>query len=670
MGYDLGGALRRGLERGRALFNGAGNSSPKDDCAVCRGAVDPDDMFACADCGRALHADCARSAGPGDEMRCPACFAKRPKKNAIKDESGLARGRDRYSNGSGPDRSFDQPNVLGCNGCDDSRAPLNREGYCEACAREQGLENASKPDLWIGARTGKAATREEAQAYADRTGMSMSLHRWSEKEQGYRPWGDDGKSLEVIWPSKRNAGPYMCSCGGILGEVAGKDDWYVCDNCGEEGPLAQHDLHAQHDVENAAGADCPCGYEFSGGYREETCPHCGRPNPKPKPADDVVQNAAGVDDLAHVLSGKCAKCGAAYGRMSMDPADYCPVGAKAFERRNAAPKCAGCGSPATKAIYPLKACPGCGERFCSSCLEGGECSMCRLRRRLKLKNASERVYLFKERADSEPLSVSVRASSEAEAWEKLGEQYQSSVEYCKHAARLVSVSDQGRDNARPLTGKCICGHEQANHENNGDAAYGPETNCLHGGCRCAAFKDENDGPRQIGGVGLGNASDPAVYKELRAVRAEVSSLMALGSKRTAADQSRLDKLLHTMWGLEKMLKEQGGELGNAAERCPICQRVDPHHAKDCPNRDAVRNAAPAVDDALGNSAGLRRGAAKYGERANAGGKHEFAGTTPGGTTKVRCPNDGEGHPLRDEWTGRFWCTGCNLEVTYAETQPK
>lgn len=62
-------------------------------------------------------------------------------------------------------------------------------------------------------------------------------------------------------------------------------------------------------------------------------------------------------------------------------------------------------------------------------------------------NAVERVYLFQEKADEQPLRVSIRASSEAEAWEKLGEQYKSSVDYCRHVARLVSVSDAGRDNA-------------------------------------------------------------------------------------------------------------------------------------------------------------------------------------------------------------------------------
>lgn len=33
---------------------------------------------------------------------------------------------------------FDQPNDLGCNGCDDIRAPLNKDGYCQDCASEQG----------------------------------------------------------------------------------------------------------------------------------------------------------------------------------------------------------------------------------------------------------------------------------------------------------------------------------------------------------------------------------------------------------------------------------------------------------------------------------------------------------------------------------------------------
>lgn len=58
-------------------------------------------------------------------------------------------------------------------------------------------------------------------------------------------------------------------------------------------------------------------------------------------------------------------------------------------------------------------------------------------------------------------------------------------------------------NARPMTGKCICGHEAARHAEakvtNGD------TPCAD--CRCAHFKDANDGPRQIGGIGLSNSGE-------------------------------------------------------------------------------------------------------------------------------------------------------------------
>lgn len=32
---------------------------------------------------------------------------------------------------------FDQPNYHGCNACDDIRTPLNRDGYCRDCARQQ-----------------------------------------------------------------------------------------------------------------------------------------------------------------------------------------------------------------------------------------------------------------------------------------------------------------------------------------------------------------------------------------------------------------------------------------------------------------------------------------------------------------------------------------------------
>lgn len=40
---------------------------------------------------------------------------------------------------------FDQPNPMGCNGCDDSRAPLNKEGYCARCAKEQGPRQNAGP---------------------------------------------------------------------------------------------------------------------------------------------------------------------------------------------------------------------------------------------------------------------------------------------------------------------------------------------------------------------------------------------------------------------------------------------------------------------------------------------------------------------------------------------
>ena len=46
-------------------------------------------------------------------------------------------------------------------------------------------------------------------------------------------------------------------------------------------------------------------------------------------------NAADTATLTHVLDGKCAQCSAAYARQSMNPADYCAIGAKAFEKKNA-----------------------------------------------------------------------------------------------------------------------------------------------------------------------------------------------------------------------------------------------------------------------------------------------------------------------------------------------
>lgn len=44
------------------------------------------------------------------------------------------------------DLPFDQINEHGCNGCDDIRAPLNADGYCKDCAKEQGaFVNAEPP---------------------------------------------------------------------------------------------------------------------------------------------------------------------------------------------------------------------------------------------------------------------------------------------------------------------------------------------------------------------------------------------------------------------------------------------------------------------------------------------------------------------------------------------
>lgn len=68
------------------------------------------------------------------------------------------------------------------------------------------------------------------------------------------------------------------------------------------------------------------------------------------------------------------------------------------------------------------------------------------------------------------------------------------------------------------------------------------------------------------------------------------------------------------------------------------------------------------------SEGLVRGRAKFSLDNGTG--HAFAGTTPGGTVRVTCPRDGKIYEIRDAWTGRNWCRGCETEVPYSEVIPK
>lgn len=59
------------------------------------------------------------------------------------------------------DLPFDQPNRHGCNGCDAVNMPLNVEGYCRDCARQQGPYNMqnSMPANYF--KTASAAERAQ-----------------------------------------------------------------------------------------------------------------------------------------------------------------------------------------------------------------------------------------------------------------------------------------------------------------------------------------------------------------------------------------------------------------------------------------------------------------------------------------------------------------------------
>ena len=76
------------------------------------------------------------------------------------------------------------------------------------------------------------------------------------------------------------------------------------------------------------------------------------------------------------------------------------------------------------------------------------------------------------------------------------------IKFVSKVARNEMVR-RGLKNSRPLTGKCICGHDGAKHAK--PAVEGGDSKCSE--CACHHFKDENDGPRQIGGVGLKNTDE-------------------------------------------------------------------------------------------------------------------------------------------------------------------
>lgn len=130
-----------------------------------------------------------------------------------------------------------------------------------------------------------------------------------------------------------------CGSGSMKGGQEAGSGERTCLDCGNAWKL-----------ENSKGPDCPCGYEFSAVAREEKCPHCGRPNPKPKPIDDVVQNADdkgpfdqpnpmgcnGCDDIKAPLNkhGYCKSCAAQQG--PIENQNSSPVTAAAREAAGAA----------------------------------------------------------------------------------------------------------------------------------------------------------------------------------------------------------------------------------------------------------------------------------------------------------------------------------------------
>ncbi|MES2155479.1 MAG: hypothetical protein V4510_10125 [bacterium] len=119
---------------------------------------------------------------------------------------------------------------------------------------------------------------------------------------------------------KNSLGDYIAPCPGcgrdnvpVVVDENGKAAYCCASGCGAS---FEKQWAAK---ENAIGPSCPCGYEFSAAVREERCPHCGTPNPRPKPIDDVVHNAiferpcqtcdaSGYVEDANGNDVKCAKC--------------------------------------------------------------------------------------------------------------------------------------------------------------------------------------------------------------------------------------------------------------------------------------------------------------------------------------------------------------------------
>lgn len=103
--------------------------------------------------------------------------------------------------------------------------------------------------------------------------------------------------------------------------------------------------------------------------------------------------------------------------------------------------------------------------------------------------------------------------------------------------------------------------------------------CHIAGCLCTETRQAIETPKDV--LPNENASDPAVYDELKKVKAEIAKLEASG-----AETERLAKLKTTKAGLEQQAK--GGEAKNADGACAICGHPSSNHGTG----DPICNANP------------------------------------------------------------------------------
>ena len=78
-----------------------------------------------------------------------------------------------------PDGDHDvvvQNSTFGCNGCDDSRAPLDKHGYCEACHKEQGAHGPFKAVENSGDDIGKDRNAKGQCAYCHKRAIKDDNH--------------------------------------------------------------------------------------------------------------------------------------------------------------------------------------------------------------------------------------------------------------------------------------------------------------------------------------------------------------------------------------------------------------------------------------------------------------------------------------------------------------